>query len=193
MKHDSDYYSQLAALVCHALLHLFMEVSATPRFVPVSKRNDILVRYLKHKLNARHGHQFKKDIKAMIQLGRRANGNLEAKLLWLHDSMTMAKTTDMAKLHALLVYLNEYVGVESEVFLEGQEASPDLLYMLEEQIQHGFNDHKQQVAPLSMLIQSDQAHRLESVVNEHGGFIAETKEWNADTQQLHLLLHPLRG
>ncbi|MBY8195261.1 DUF2913 family protein, partial [Vibrio fluvialis] len=150
MKHDSDYYSQLAALVCHALIHLFMEVSATPRFVPVSKRNDILVRYLKHKLNARHGPQFKKDIKAMIQLGRSPNGNLEAKLLGLHDSMTMANTTDMAKLHALLLYLNERLGVESEVFLEGQEPSPDILYMLEEQIQHGFNDHKQQVAPLSM-------------------------------------------
>lgn len=68
----------------------------------------------------------------MIQLGRSLNGNLEAKLLSLHDSMTMANTTDMAKLHALLLYLNERLGVESEVFLEGQEPSPDILYMLEE-------------------------------------------------------------
>jgi len=61
--------------------------------------------------------------------------------------------------------------------------------MLEEQIEHNFAQKHKQVA-LSMLIQSNQASELINSVNAHGRFIAEMKEWNAETHQAHILVHP---
>ncbi|TXX37106.1 hypothetical protein FXF13_03215 [Vibrio cholerae] len=47
----------------------------------------------------------------------------EAKLLSLHDSMTMANTTDMAKLHALLLYLNERLTLKAQKRLQAKSHS----------------------------------------------------------------------
>ncbi|HBC3902220.1 TPA: hypothetical protein KD856_003962 [Vibrio parahaemolyticus] len=48
-----------------------------------------------------------------------------------------------------------------------------------------------QVAPCSMLIQLERAPELIDAINHHGYFIAEMKEWNAETHQAHILIHPV--
>ncbi|WP_140120287.1 DUF2913 family protein, partial [Vibrio parahaemolyticus] len=50
IKRDFDYYYNLHHVVTHSLLHLLCKVSATERYVPVTTRNDILIKYLKPKL-----------------------------------------------------------------------------------------------------------------------------------------------
>lgn len=62
--------------------------------------------------------------------------------------------------------------------------------MIESQIEHGFDQQHQQVAPLSMLIQLERAPELIDSINEHGLFVAEMKEWNAETHQAHIVVHP---
>lgn len=80
IKRDFDYYYNLHHVVTHSLLHLLCKVSATERHVPVTTRNDILIKFLKLKLTDKSLANVKKDIKLMLNVARRKGGNLEMKL-----------------------------------------------------------------------------------------------------------------
>ncbi len=107
----------------------------------------------------------------------------------------MFKRTELVgaeKLYNLLVFLYDEEGIESRLFEERMEPEEGILYMLDEQIEHGFNDAHKQVTPLSMLIQLEKAPELIDVINRHGVFVAEMKEWNVETHQAHILIHPIK-
>ncbi|EGQ8101922.1 DUF2913 family protein [Vibrio parahaemolyticus] len=190
IKRDFEYYHNLHNLVTHALLHLLSKVSETARHVPVSTRNEILVRYLKPKVNDKRLSNIKKDIKLMLNVARKQGGNLEMRLYNLNSQANRAKLAGAEKLYSLLVHLYDAEGIESRLFEEGSEAEPGILYMIEEQIEHGFDQQHKQVAPLSMLIQLERAPELIDSINRHGQFLAEMKEWNAETHQAHIVVHP---
>lgn len=157
----------------------------------MAKRNEILLKYLKPKLNNKDLSNIKKDIKLMIQTARSKRSNLEMKLYQLNEKATQTKIDDMEKLYSLLVYLYDEEGLESKLFEEGTKAEPGILYMLETHLEHGFDDNNgKQLSPVSILIQLERAPELIEVINRHGWFIAEMKEWNAQTHQAHILLHP---
>ncbi|WP_455291481.1 DUF2913 family protein [Vibrio parahaemolyticus] len=161
-------------------------LSLSQRFVPVVKRNEILLKYLKTKLN-----NIKKDIKLMIQTARTKRNNLEMKLYQLNEKATQTKVDSMEKLYSLLVYLYDEEGLESKLFEEGAKAELGILYMLEDHLEHGFVDKNgKQLSPESALIQLERAPELIEVINCHSWFTAEMKEWNAQTHQAHILLHP---
>lgn len=126
----------------------------------------------------------------MIGVARRKGGNLEMKLYELSSQSKQTKLFGAEKLYNLLVYLYDEEGLESRLFEEGSATEPNVIYMLEEQIEHGFDQQHNQTAPLSMLIQSERAQELIGSINQHGFFVAEMKEWNAEAHQAHILLHP---
>lgn len=64
--------------------------------------------------------------------------------------------------------------------------------MLEEQVEHGFDQEHNQVTPLSMLIQLERAPELINSINAHGLFLAEMKEWETEIHQAHILVHPAK-
>ncbi|EGR2741995.1 DUF2913 family protein [Vibrio parahaemolyticus] len=192
IKRDFDYYYNLHHLVTHSLLHLLCKVSATERHVPVTTRNEILIKYLKPKLANKSLSNIKKDIKLMLSLARRKGGNLEKKLHELNSQANKTKLVGAEKLYNLLVHLYDEEGIESRVFEEGMEAQSGILYMLDEQIEYGFDDNHKQIAPLSMLIQLERAPELIDVIDQHGFFVAEMKEWNSETHQAHILVHPVK-
>ena len=191
IKKDFDYYHNLHNVITHALLHLLCKVSSTQRFVPVTTRNEILIKYLKPKLNDRSLSNIKKDIKLMLNVARKKGGNLEMRLDQLNSQSSRATLVGAEKLYNLLVHLYDAEGIESRLFEEGSEAEPNIIYMIEEQVEYGFNQEHKQIAPLSMLIQLERAPDLISSINAHGLFIAEMKEWNAETHQAHILVHPV--
>jgi hypothetical protein len=190
IKRDFNYYHNLHDLVTHALLHLLCKVTATKRHVPVTTRNDILIKYLKPKLSDKSLSNIKKDIKLMLHAARRKGGNLEMRLYELNSQANRTKLRGAEKLYSLLVYLYDEEGIESRLFEEGSEAEPGILYMIEDQIEHGFDHSHQQVTPLSMLIQLERAPELIDSIHRHGGFVAEMKEWNAEKHQAHIVIHP---
>ncbi|POC77791.1 hypothetical protein CRN61_19250, partial [Vibrio vulnificus] len=145
--------------------------------------------YLKPKVNSKALSNIKKDIKLMLNVARKQGGNLEMKLYELNSQANRTKLAGAEKLYSLLVHLYDVEGIESRLFEEGSEAEPGILYMLEEQIEHGFDHEHKQVAPLSMLIQLEKAPELIDSINRHGLFLAEMKEWNASSHQAHILLH----
>lgn len=192
IKKDFDYYYCLKNTVTNALLYLLMTVAANPRHVPIAKRNELLIRYLKPKLNDKSLKSVKKDIKLMISTARAKSGNLERKLYELNEraNQTLATDSGTEKLYHLLNYLHEHHGIDSQLFQPGQAPQTNTLYMLEEHIEHGFSDTEQQIAPLSMLIESERAPQLIDIINQQGAFSAEMKEWNPHNQQAHILVHP---
>ncbi|ARC95124.1 hypothetical protein B6A42_27325 (plasmid) [Vibrio coralliilyticus] len=187
---DFEYYHNLHRTVTHALLHLLCHVSASQRYVPTVKRNEILVKYLKSKAKDKHLANIKKDIKLMLNIARTRNGNLEMRLYQLNEKANKTQVAGAERLYSLLTYLYDEHGIESRLFEEGSEPEPDILYMLGDHIEHCFDTDNQQIAPLSMLIQSESAPQLEAIIKQQGWFSAEMKEWNEATYQAHLVLHP---
>ncbi|WP_234498153.1 DUF2913 family protein [Vibrio maritimus] len=187
---DFDYYRNLHQVVSNALLHLLCKISVSERHIPTAKRNEILIRYLKPKASDKAYSNIKKDIKLMLQVGRHKRGNLERRLYQLNDKAKETKIIGAERLYSLLVYLYDHEGIESKLFEEGQTPEPGILYMLESHIENCIDEDDNQVSPMSMLIQLERAPELIDIINQHGCFQAEMKEWNSDTFQAHLLLHP---
>jgi len=113
------------------------------------------------------------------------------KLHQLNSQSKHTKPIGAEKLYNLLVHLYEVEGIESRLYDEGSETEPEILYMLEEQVEHGFDQEHNQVTPLSMLIQLERAPELINSINAQGLFLAEMKEWNAEIHQAHILVHPV--
>ncbi|AIS58324.1 DUF2913 family protein [Vibrio coralliilyticus] len=187
---DFEYFYSLSSLVTDALLHLLCHVAASPRHVPANKRNEILVRFLKLKLKEKRYANVKKDIKLMIRVGRDKHANLEHKLYDLHDRASRTKVGGVERLYQLLSALQEEKGIASSLFEEGEKTQPGVVYMLEEHIEHGFDHSNDQVAPISLLYQAPDAQELASWIDDQHHFSAEIKEWNADSHQIHIVLHP---
>ncbi len=190
IKKEFTYYYNLNTLITHALLHLLCKVSASSRYVPVRTRNEILVKYLKPFVNDKSLADIKKDIKVMLNVARAKGGDLEKRLYQLNEQASRTKLAGAEKLYSLLVYLYDEEGIESRLFDESAQAEPGILYMIEEHIERGFDDAHNQVSPLSMLIELERAPELIDAIHRHGLFIAEMKEWNAETFQAHIVIHP---
>ena len=188
-KLDFSYYRCLHRLITHSLLHLYFQLETSPRFVPVVKRNDILLRYLKPKLKHKNYALVKKDLRVMLQIARRPNGNLEQKLWALNGMSLKHKVVGAEKLYTLLVHLYDTQGLESRLFEEGDSTEPSVLYLLASHIDEAFQDGEQ-CASISMLIEWHDAPSLIEVIEASGLFHAELKEWNEVTKQAHILLHP---
>ncbi|WP_272159097.1 DUF2913 family protein [Vibrio algivorus] len=186
---NNIFYHNMNNTVLHALLHLLCQVSLSERRVPTAKRNEILVKYLKPKLKDRQLANIKKELKLMIHIARNPSSNLEEKLYELNRQAIEAKTSSRENLIKLLVYLKDHEGFDSQVFDDCQPTEPEVLYMLSDHIEHCFDDTGHQIAPFSMLVESPRANHLLDIINQHGLFRAEMKEWNEQTHQAHLLLH----
>lgn len=186
---DFEYYVQLRTLLTHSLLHLFMQTAYATRRIPVKSRNEVLVRYLKPKIKHPDCSMLKKDIRVLINIGRNAKGNLERRMVELLSVSNKHQLNGVQRLYDLLVHLQEHHGVESHLFNPDTKAEPEILYVLEDHIEYCF-DKSEQVAPVSMLIQSEKAPTLVDIINQQCSFQAEMKEWNTDNKQAHLILHP---
>lgn len=112
------------------------------------------------------------------------------KLHQLNSQSKQTKLVGAEKLYNLLMYLYDVEGIESRLFEEGSEAEPGILYILEEQVEHGFDQEHNQVPLLSMLIRLERAPELINSINAHGLFLAEIKKWNTEIHQAHILVHP---
>ena len=188
---DFAYYNQLKRLINRTLLHLYFHIAYSKGIVPISKRNEILLKFLKPKLKDNRWSLVKKDIRVMIQTARTAKGNLESKMLELDTVANEAVINDSQKLYHLIEYLFTEKGVKVEFFEQGCPiVNESICYVLREHIEHCFNDDNQQIAPLSLLVQHSNHHDLINTINHSGLFRCEVEESNENASQAHLLLHP---
>ena len=128
----------------------------------------------------------------MLSIGRNAKGDLEAKLVELRKlhQRHEKKLTDAQKLFDLLDILRSEQGLESRFINEDETRVPGFIYMLQEHVEHGFNEAGEQVAPVSLFLESDKVCGLVEAIESTGLFGAELQQLNQDKLQGHILLHP---
>lgn len=154
---------------------ILLHVASSTRFVPTPVRNSILVTYLKPKLKEKVLNNIKKDIKLMIKTARTRGANLEIKLYQLNDKANQCTIAGAENLYSLLVHLNNERGLESRLFDETRETEENIIYILEEHLEHCF-EGQNQVAPISLLTQLPSAPELIEEINITPWFYAEMKE-----------------
>jgi len=187
------YHQLLSEVIENSLLHLYSQVAISDRFVPLVKRNALLCKYLKPKLKQPCYKTIKGDIKHMVLAGQRKDGDLEAKLNKLH-SMALehqSKANDAQRLYDLLNVLLKEHGFDSRIFDESAKVNPEVIYVLQDHLVNCFEANGKQVAPVSLLIESERSEKLVEIINTTQLFLAELKESNTKTFKRHILLHPV--
>ncbi|WP_220783670.1 DUF2913 family protein, partial [Shewanella sairae] len=159
-----------------ALIHLYLTVAETNRFVPKPKRNEILVQFIKPTLKNKYYQSAKKDIRSLVLLGRNATCDLESKLVELRDlSLRYDKNASDAKqLFNLLSLIESELNLLARFLsiLNGREPLPNVIYLLQEHVENGFIVSGEQVAPVSLFLESDKVTTLVDFINGTGLFLA---------------------
>ena len=184
----------MKSLVDNSLLHLYLTVSETPRIVPVHKRNEMLVRYLKPMFKDGRYRRVKSELRTLLSIGRSVKGDLEAKLVEVRDLALRVEqnATAAQKLFELLEILRYEQGLDSRCVNETERRVPGFIYMLQEHVEHGFNQAGEQVFPVSLFLESDKVSGLVGVIEQTGLFRAEMQQMNEDKLEGHILLHPVK-
>lgn len=163
-----QYHRELSNIVTHALLHLHCHIAAQQRFVPVHQRNALLIKWLKPKTISKDYASVKKDIKALIMIGRKSGSNVEQKLWELNDIHleTRASLTDADLLYSLLNALFEYHGYNSQLLAPGEDLESNVICMYQSEIEDGFDENNFQIRPLAAFMKTDNPEKLVSQVGQ---------------------------
>ena len=172
-----------------------MTTAETNRFTPKAKRNEILVRYLKPMMKNKQYQVAKNELRSLIVLGRNVSCDLEAKLVELRDlSLRYDKNaTDAKRLFDLLTIIERKLNYPT-LFLDSisdAKRVPNIIYMVQEHVENGFIESGEQVAPVSLFLESDKILILVDMINETGLFQAEVQQLNPTVKQGHIVLHPM--
>ncbi|MCP3698524.1 MAG: DUF2913 family protein [Aliivibrio sp.] len=187
------YHQAFTNLTTLALLHLYSRMEMSVRFVPIKKRNELLVKFLKKQMGLPCNAIIKKDIKVLMAQARKGN-NIEKKLGELHkvNCQYGEKFTDADHLFILLTYLYEEHGFESTLDNPDIERESGVIYTDNELIDTSFSDQHILTKPLPLFIMMDEPSRLVDIINGHGGmFVVEHLSTSLDDRCATLLLHKL--
>ncbi|AQS38650.1 Protein of unknown function (DUF2913) [Shewanella psychrophila] len=189
---ELPYQDIIKNLVDNSLLHLYISVAETSRLVPVYKRNEILVRHLKPMLKDSRYRRIKNELRRLLSTGRSAKGDLEAQLINVRELAHRVEldATGAQKLFKLLETLRYEQGLNSRIVNESEKRIPGFIYMLRDHIDNGFNEAGEQVAPMSLFLESDKMSGLVETIEKTRLFSTEIKQNDEDEKQGHLLLHP---
>jgi len=182
-------------VIDNALLHLYLTTAETTRFTPKAKRNEILIRYFKPMIKNKRFKSCKKDIKKLLICARVLNSDLETEIIDLRGLSLRYNNNhaDAKKLYSLLTLIQSEQGL-SAIFLNDNcdtKRVPNTMYMLQEHIENGFIDTGEQIAPVSLFLESNKVETLVDFINETGLFYAKTQQINNIIQQGHILLNPI--
>ena len=187
------YHQAFTNLTTLALLHLYSYMEMSSRFVPMKKRSELLIKFLKKQMALQGNAIIKKDIKVLITQARQGK-NIEKKLGELHkvNCQYGEKFTDADHLFILLTYLYEAHGFESTLDTPEIEREPGIIYTDSELIDTCFSDENILSRPLPISIIMDEPSRLVDIINGHGGmFIAEYLSTSIDNRCATVLLHKI--
>jgi hypothetical protein len=184
----------LCDVIDNALLHLYLTVTETSRFIPTPKRNEVLICYLKPLVKDKAYRGARKELRSLLALGKQPGCNLESKLVELHNlSFRYDKNaSDARRLLDVLSQIEDKLGLPSRFLnhFNGEQPLSNIIYMLQEHIENGFIDSGEQVAPVSLFLQSSNVGRVLEFINTGGLFLAELQQMNEVKKQGHIVLHP---
>nr|WP_285229735.1 DUF2913 family protein [Motilimonas eburnea] len=179
-------------LVMNCLLHLYLDVASSHGYVPMAKRNTIIIKFLKTRLAQSAYQPVKKSGRTLLAQCRRANANAEKELLTLYQTYhPKSELNDCDRLYALLSKMDIEYGIQSDLVQDSEAPKvADVLYLLPEHIEHCFDDASNQIAPISVLLESRKHREIMRLVEGAGAFKVGLVEENQQAKQAHYQLHP---
>lgn len=132
----------------------------------------------------------KKDIKAMLVVGRNAKGNLEKKL-WELNQISLnykANLTQADELYILLTDLFEQYQFPSLLEQNSNQRETDVIYMKEKRLEQGFDENNKQIKPLTMTVKTARLKELIDAVQAKGTYRVEV-ESEDEQGTVQLLIH----
>lgn len=184
----------LCDVIDNALLHLYLTVSETTRFTPIPKRNELLVRYLKPLIKDKAYCSAKKELRRLMTIAVTPGANLEATLVELNQLGVRydKNASDAKQLFDVLGQIEDRLGLPTRFlnFLKDEQPKPDTIYMLQEHVENGFIESGEQVAPVSLFLESPKLSEVLKFIRAGGVFVAELVQMNEEARQGHIVLHP---
>ena len=171
----------------NALLHLYMRCEDEKRFVPLKRRNEWLVQYLKPFIKNDEYRPLRKDIKTLIIGGRKNTANIEQQLIRLL-SLVDTFDNDVEHFYSLLSQLEDNLSLPSSIFDKDKPAQEHHIYVLGEHVDSAFTKEGLQVAPLALVVNSSRWQKIEAEVDQHGHFVTEVSD--STDMKATIFLHP---
>lgn len=190
MNQNLQHYYMLEKLVTNSLTSLYLEISTKKGYWTVKKRNDYLIKFLKSRSKMPKFTVCKKDIKAMLVVGRNAKGNLEKKL-WDVNQINLdykANLTQADELYILLTDLFEQYQFPSLLEQNSNQRETDVIYMKEKRLEQGFDENNKQIKPLTMTVKTARLKELIDAVQAKGTYRVEV-ESEDEQGTVQLLIH----
>ncbi len=185
------YHQAFTRLTTLTLLHLYSYIDMSPKFIPIKKRNELLIKFLKKQITLQCNIIIKKDIKMLIHQARQGI-NIEKKLGELHkvNCQYGKRLTDSDHLFILFTYLYEEHDIKSMLYDPESKQESGIIYTDSGLINTYFSDEGILTKPLPLSIIMDKPSQLVDIINNHGGvFIVEHLSTSINNQCANLLLH----
>lgn len=180
--------TELKNIVDNSLLHLYMNIADSGKFVTVPARNKIIKTFLTPKLKVTEHRLVKSEVKKILRAAKSKKGNLEGLLVKMCDALgKIAKTTQLHHLVALLDLLFEEHQIDTK-FTSGESLESDVLYILNDDIKVTFTRDGEQMMPLPMIIKSKRTSLFIETINNVGGFTATLDFHDKKSGFSHFLL-----
>ena len=164
------YEQVLSSTIDNALLHLWIKVASSKRYISKAARNDILVKWFKPKLKSDKYKIVKNEIRLFLLAGREQTYLLESRLYELHELSReyRNKLSDMHKLNYLVEFLREEHAIDSDLSDGITTYLPNTVYISQKNVEQSFSVDNRQVSPLLVTLFESDVDAFISIVQELG-------------------------
>jgi hypothetical protein len=157
----------------NAMLHLYLTVAYSERYMGVDKRNACLMKYFKLVQKITSYKSVKSDIKGLIHYGRTQGGNLEKKmdeLLSLTEKYTVSysRDSDMAKFTGLLEKVNQQFHINSDVLDGTTSPLNNRLYLDKRNVESAFDATGGLINSINLLLPESKALEVKNLIENQG-------------------------
>lgn len=157
----------------NAMLHLYLTVAYSKRYMGVDRRNACLIKYFKQVQKITDYKPVKSDIKGLVHYGRTQGANLENKmdeLLSLTNKYTVSynSDSDMAKFTGLLEKVNQHCHIESDI-LDSTTASFNYhLYLDKRSVESAFDATGRLINSIKLLLPESKTLEVKKLIESQG-------------------------
>jgi hypothetical protein len=187
----TNYPALIFELTTNTLINLYLECAERRGVVTLEKRNLYLIKQLKLLLDNKRYKMIKKDIKCLINAGRKRQ-SIETKLYDLKALIDNYCNSDVSNFYNFLSLIKEKIGIGSALYIDKNECYKDMLYIHEDHIKNGFNNLGIMLMPLGLMVCPERWQEIEALT-ENTMFsieLVESTECEANIF-LHLKSHRL--
>ncbi|WP_318515663.1 DUF2913 family protein [Photobacterium leiognathi] len=165
----------------NALINLYISISGEKSFIKKEKRNSLIKKYCERNIKLSIHKPIKQHIKKIILHCKKGNDVEDRLNMIVADylkSVHRASMNDVDRLMKMLTFIETKCGIKSKLNHEDDSADSesDVIYILAEQIENGFDDSGKQISPIILCIEHENIEiNLKAVIEELGLFKAERK------------------